>query len=538
MIRLDQVSKQHGRQILFLEASMAVHRGDRVGLVGPNGAGKSTIFRLITRQEEPDSGQVILERDLVLGYFSQDVGEMAGRPVVAETMAGAGEVAGLADELRTLEAAMADPETPDLDAVLERFGVVQARFDELDGYALEARAREILAGLGFSTESQDMDVGRLSGGWKMRVALARILLLKPDALLLDEPTNHLDIESILWLERFLRAFEGALVITSHDRAFLNRVVNRIVEIDAGELLSYTGDFDFYERQREIANLQQEAQFARQQAMLAKEQAFIARFKARASHAAQVQSRQKKIDKIEKVEPPRRRQVIHLELRPPPRSGDDVAVVAGMRKAYGAKRIHDGLDLLIRRGERWCVMGVNGAGKSTLLRIIAGESQPDSGRADLGANVKLGYFAQHAMEILDSEATVLETLQNAFPRATVGALKSVAGAFGFSGDDADKRCSVLSGGEKARLVLARMLYDPPNFLVLDEPTNHLDLDTKQVLVKALADFEGTMLFVSHDRDFLGALSNRVLELSPGAARVFDGGYREYVVATGREAPGVS
>ena len=538
MIRLDQVSKQHGRQILFLEASMAVHRGDRVGLVGPNGAGKSTIFRLITRQEEPDGGQVMLERDVVLGYFSQDVGEMAGRPVVAETMAGAGEVARLADELRTLEAAMADPETPDLDPILERFGVVQARFDELDGYALEARAREILAGLGFSPESQDMDVGRLSGGWKMRVALARILLLKPDALLLDEPTNHLDIESILWLERFLRAFEGALVITSHDRAFLNRVVNRIVEIDAGDLLSYTGDFDFYERQREIANLQQEAQFARQQAMLAKEQAFIARFKARASHAAQVQSRQKKIDKIEKVEPPRRRQVIHLELRPPPRSGDDVAVVAGMRKAYGAKRIHDGLDLLIRRGERWCVMGVNGAGKSTLLRIIAGESQPDSGRADLGANVKLGYFAQHAMEILEGDATVLETLQNAFPRATVGALKSVAGAFGFSGDDADKRCSVLSGGEKARLVLARMLYDPPNFLVLDEPTNHLDLDTKQVLVKALGAFEGTMLFVSHDRDFLGALSNRVLELSPGEARVFDGGYREYVVATGREAPGVS
>jgi ATPase subunit of ABC transporter with duplicated ATPase domains len=538
MIRLDNISKQHGSQILFLEASMSLFRGDKVGLVGPNGAGKSTIFRLITKQEEPDSGQVMLERDLVLGYFSQDVGEMRGRSVVEETMAGAGEVADLAHELHALEAAMSDPDHPDFDAVIERFGIVQGRFDDLDGYALEARAREILAGLGFSPEMQDQDVGRLSGGWKMRVALARILLLKPDALLLDEPTNHLDIESIVWLERFLKGFEGALIITSHDREFLNRLVNRIVEIDAGDLISYTGNFDFYEAQREIANAQQEAQFARQQAMLAKEQAFIARFKARASHAAQVQSRQKKIDKIDRVEPPRRRQVVQFELKPPPRSGDDVAIIKGVHKAWGRKRIYDGLDLLIRRGERWCVMGINGAGKSTLLKIVTGETNPDSGRADLGANVKLGYFAQHAMETLVGDDTVLETLQNAFPRATVGALKTVAGAFGFSGDDSDKRVSVLSGGEKARLVLARMLYDPPNFLVLDEPTNHLDIDTKQVLVKALSNFEGTMLFVSHDRDFLRNLSTRVLEVSPGSVRVFDGGYREYVVATGREAPGVN
>jgi ATPase subunit of ABC transporter with duplicated ATPase domains len=538
MIRLDNVSKQHGSQILFLEASMSVFRGDKVGLVGPNGAGKSTIFRLITKEEEPDSGQVLRDKDLVLGYFSQDVGEMSGRPVVEETMAGAGEVAELAHELHTLEAAMADPDHPDFDGVIERYGAVQARFSDLDGYALEARAREILAGLGFSPEMQDIDVGRLSGGWKMRVALARILLLKPDALLLDEPTNHLDLESILWLERFLKAFEGGLVITSHDREFLNRLVNRIVEIDAGDLITYTGNYDFYEQQREMLNAQQEAQFARQQAMLAKEQAFIARFKARASHAAQVQSRQKKLDKIDLVQPPLRRQTIHFELKTPPRSGDDVAVLAGIHKAYGKKRIYEGLDLLLRRGERWCVMGVNGAGKSTLLKIVAQETTPDAGRADLGASVKLGYFAQHAMDLLSANDTVLETLQNAFPRATVGSLKTVAGAFGFSGDDSDKRCGVLSGGEKARLVLARMLYDPPNFLVLDEPTNHLDIDTKHMLVKALGEFEGTMLFVSHDRDFLRALSTRVLEVSPDGVQAFDGGYAEYVVATGREAPGVS
>jgi len=536
-VRLDQISMQHGSQILFVEASMSVTRGDKVGLVGPNGAGKSTIFRLIVGEEEPDEGRVIREgKHLTVGYFSQDTGSMSGRSVVEETIAGAGEVATVAHELHALEQAMAEG-GPDFDAVLERYGEVQARFEELDGYALEARAREILGGLGFRPEVQDQDVGALSGGWKMRVALARILLLRPDLLLLDEPTNHLDIESILWLEQFLQGFDGALVLTSHDKDFMNRLVNRIVEIDAGDLVSYSGNYDFYEKQRALAAVQQAAQYERQQAMLKKEEAFIARFKARASHAAQVQSRQKKIAKIERVLPPRRREVVDFEFRRPPRSGDDVATLTRVSKGYGQRRIYDGFDLLIRRNERWCVMGVNGAGKSTLLRIVAGATEPDAGSATLGANVKLGYFAQHAMEVLDGERTVLETLQDAFPRATVGSLKSLAGAFGFSGDDADKRVSILSGGEKARLVLARMLYDPPNFLVLDEPTNHLDLDTKATLVKALADFEGAMLFVSHDRQFLRALSNRVLELGPDGPRRYGGGYGEYVVETGREAPGV-
>jgi len=537
MIRLDQIAMQHGRQILFLEASMSVNPREKIGLVGPNGAGKSTIFRLIMRSEEPDGGQVIVERGLRIGYFSQDVGEMSGRSVVSETMAGAGEVATVMLELHELEHAMAEG-VGDLDEVVTRYGEVQARFSDLDGYALEARTREILAGLGFSPEMQDLDVGQLSGGWKMRVALARILLMKADVLLLDEPTNHLDIESILWLERFLQGFDGALVMTSHDRQFMNRIVNKIVEIDSGDLVSWSGDYDFYERGRAQADTQREAQFARQQAMLAKEEAFIARFKARASHAAQVQSRQKKIEKIEKVSPPKRREVVEFDIRPPPRSGDDVVQLGGIAKAYGHKRIYDGLDLLIRRGERWCVMGVNGAGKSTLLKIVSGETTPDRGEALLGANVKLGYFAQHAMEIMDPAKTVLETLQDAFPRATVGTLKNLAGAFGFSGDDSDKRCSILSGGEKARLVLARMLFDPPNLLVLDEPTNHLDMDTKKTLVKALENFEGTMLFVSHDRDFLRALSNRVIEVSPAGVRRYGGGYSEYVVETGREAPGVN
>ena len=518
---------------------MSVHKGERVGLVGPNGAGKSTLFRLIVGEEQPDDGQVSVQRLTTVGYFSQDTGEMAGRSVLEETLAGAGEVSSLATELKALEAAMGDPEQADaLDAVLERFGVVQARFEALDGYALEARAREVLAGLGFAPEVVEGDVGKLSGGWKMRVALARILVQRPDALLLDEPTNHLDLESIVWLEKFLRGFDGAIVMTSHDRPFLNRLVTRIVEIDSGALTSYSGDYDFYEGQRALAEQHQEAQFARQQAMLAKEQAFIARFKARASHAAQVQSRVKMIEKIERVEPPRRRNVVDFEFRKPPRSGEDVVRLERVCKAYGARVIHDSVDWTIRRRERWCVMGVNGAGKSTLLKMVAGASTPDTGTLMLGAGVKLAYFAQHSMEVLKPDLSVQETLQQAFPTVSLGVIRTLAGAFGFSGSDIDKVCRVLSGGEKARLVLALMLYDPPNFLVLDEPTNHLDLDTKAMLVRALRDFDGTMLFVSHDRHFLAELSNRVLELgSAEGPRLYGGGYTEYVASTGYEAPGL-
>jgi ATPase subunit of ABC transporter with duplicated ATPase domains len=539
MIRLDAISKQHGGRILFLDASMTVFRGEKIGLVGPNGAGKSTIFRLIVREEEADAGSVLVERNVAIGYFSQSVGEMGGRSVLEEAIAGAGEVSAVAHELHELELALADPaRAGDIDRLVARFGDVQARFDALDGYGLEARAREILAGLGFAADVVERDAAELSGGWKMRAALARILLMKPDVLLLDEPTNHLDLESILWLERFLHDFEGGLVMTSHDRDFMNRIVTRIVEIDGGELTSYTGDYDFYERQCAVAAAQAEAQYARQQAMLAKEEAFIARFKARASHAAQVQSRVKKLEKIEKVEPPRRRRIVQFDFATPPRSGDDVVKLERVDKGWGTRAIYRGFDFVVRRRERWCVMGVNGAGKSTLLKLIAGESAPDAGNVTLGANVRVGYFAQHAMDVLDASRTVIETLEIAHPRASLGSLRTLAGAFGFPGDDVDKGCRVLSGGERARLVLATMLYDPPNFLVLDEPTNHLDLDTKAMLTRALADFDGTMIFVSHDRSVLRALSNRVLELGVEATpRQYGGGYLEYVAQTGYEAPGM-
>ena len=538
MLRIDGVSKRHGRQILFLEASAAVNRGEKVGLVGPNGAGKTTLFRMLMRSEEPDLGQVAVDRGVTLGYFSQDVGELAGQSVLEATLAGAGPVAEAAHELRGLEQAMADPERADeLDELVARYGELHARFEQLGGYALESRAQSVLAGLGFDGETIAGDVGALSGGWKMRVALARILVMQPDALLLDEPTNHLDLESILWLEEWLRAFPGALVMTSHDREFLNRMVAKIIEIDAGELTSYSGNYDFYERQRELALREQAAQFARQQAMLAKEEAFIARFKARASHAAQVQSRIKRIEKIERVEPPKQRVTVQFEFPRPPRSGDDVARLVAVEKAFGKRRVFAGLDLLIRRRERWCVMGANGAGKSTLLKLAAGQLEPDAGAVSLGAGVRLGYYAQHALELLEPEASVWETLHGAFPSASVGSLRTLAGCFGFSGDEVEKRCRLLSGGERARLVLARMLYDPPNFLVLDEPTNHLDVWTKQMLIRGLADYEGTLLVVSHDRHFLTALTDHVLELDQGLAKVYPGGYAEYVAASGHEAPGM-
>jgi ATPase subunit of ABC transporter with duplicated ATPase domains len=536
LIRLDSVSKQHGKQILFMEASCALNRGEKVGLVGPNGAGKSTIFRMIMKEEQPDGGSVAIDRGTTVGYFSQDVGEMSGKSVVAATLDGAGEVSEAARKLHALEHDLADPEKADqMEALVEQFGEAQARYEELGGYALESQAREILAGLGFSEEVMDGDVGALSGGWKMRVALARILLMNPDAMLLDEPTNHLDLESILWLENFLKQYEGALMMTSHDRELMNRIVSKIVEIDGGELTVFSGNYDFYVKQRAMLDAQQESAAARQAAMLAKEEAFIARFKARASHAAQVQSRVKKLEKIERVEPPRRRKKLSFDFPTPPRSGEDVANALGVKKQYGSNVVHDHLDFLVRRGERWCVMGINGAGKSTLLKLVAGATTPDDGRVTIGASVKMAYFAQHAMELLDETKTVWDSLVEKFPHASIGSLRTLAGVFGFSGDDVEKKTRILSGGEKARLVLAQMLYDPPNFLVLDEPTNHLDIDTKEMLIEALKDYQGTMLFVSHDRHFLRALSNRVLELTHHEVHKYGGGYSEYVNETGAEAP---
>ena len=543
MISFARIGKQYGKQVLFVDASFQLNPGEKVGLVGPNGAGKTTLFRMIVGEEAPDEGDVSVPKKLSVGYFRQDVGEMTGRSVLDEAIAGSGRVGDLHHELEALNQAMADPDrADDMERILERFGEVQEEYDHLGGYALEAQAREILHGLGFEDDRIDGDVGALSGGWKMRVAMARVLLGRPDVLLMDEPTNHLDIESIIWLEAFLKTLPGALLMTSHDREFMNRLVSKIAEIDGGEITTYSGNYDFYERERAIRETNREAAYARQQAMLAKEQRFIDRFAAHAAKAAQVQSRVKALEKIEKIELPKRRKVVNFDFRQPARSGDQVAVLEGLTKVYGKRTVHDGVNMLIRRGERWAVMGKNGAGKSTLLKMIVGQVAPDAGQVTLGASLQLGYFAQQSLEVLDPNLTIEEQLQKDFPEESIGMLRNLAGAFQFSGDDVDKKIRALSGGEKTRLVIARMMLNPPNFLVLDEPTNHLDLATKEMLLEALANFEGTMIFVSHDRAFLRKLSNRVLELggesgTEAQPHLYPGSYIEYVERTGHEAPGI-
>ena len=543
MISFSRISKQYGRQVLFVDASFQLNPGEKVGLVGPNGSGKTTLFRLIVGEETAAEGEVSVPKKLVIGYFRQDVEEMSGRSVIDEAIAGSGRVGSLHHELEDLQHAMADPDRAgEMDQVLARFGEVQEEYEHLGGYALENRTREVLHGLGFDDERIDGDVGALSGGWKMRVAMARVLVGEPDVLLMDEPTNHLDIESIIWLEAFLKSRSGALLMTSHDREFMNRVVTKIAEIDGGEITAYSGNYDFYERERAVREANREAAYARQQAMFAKEQRFIERFAAHAAKAAQVQSRVKALDKIERIELPKKRRVVRFDFRAPPRSGDQVATLECVTKAYGRRMVHDCVSLTIRRGERWCVMGKNGAGKSTLLKMVAGVLPPDSGAVRLGASLKMGYFAQQALDLLDPDLTIEEQLRADFPHESIGVLKSLAGAFQFSGDEIDKKIRALSGGEKTRLVMARMLLEPPNFLVLDEPTNHLDLMTKEMLLEALRDFEGTMLFVSHDREFLRGLSNRVLELggesgTDAQPHAYPGSYVDYVARTGHEAPGV-
>jgi ATPase subunit of ABC transporter with duplicated ATPase domains len=543
MIAFSNINKQYGKQLIFVDACFQLNPGEKVGLVGPNGSGKTTLFRMVVGEEDPDEGEISIPKRLTIGYFRQDVEQMRGRSTLDEAIAGSGRVGDLHHELESLHRALEDPAQADrMDQVLERFGHVQEEYEHLGGYALEAQAREVLHGLGFRDDQIDGNVGDLSGGWKMRVALARVLLGHPEVLLMDEPTNHLDIESIIWLEQFLKSYSGALLMTSHDRDFMNRVVSKIAEIDSGEIVVYSGNYDFYERERAIRASNQQAAFARQQAMFAKEQRFIERFKTHAAKAAQVQSRIKALDKIEKIELPKQRGVMKFEFRTPPRSGDQVVVIEDLYKAYGARVIYAGFNLTVRRGERWAVMGRNGAGKTTLLKMIAGATTPDAGSVRLGASLSMGYFAQQSLDVLDPELTIIEQLQKDFPRDNLGQLRTLAGAFQFSGDDVDKGIRALSGGEKSRLAMARMLYDPPNFLVLDEPTNHLDLATKEMLVEALVQFEGTMIFVSHDRTFLRGLGSRVLELGgeSGTERnplVYPGSYAEYVQKMGHEAPGI-
>ncbi|MBP1727688.1 MAG: glycosyl transferase family 1 [Deltaproteobacteria bacterium] len=543
MIQLVDISRQHGSQILFQNASFQILPGTRTGLVGPNGAGKTTIFRLITGEEHPDSGDIVIPKRTVIGYFSQDVGDMSGRSALEEVMAGSAATVRLREELTEMEARMCAPLADDaMAALLERYGEAQEEFEHRGGYDLENRAQAVLTGLGIGPDAWQRPVESFSGGWKMRIALARILTLNPDLLLLDEPTNHLDVESIIWLEEWLATeFKGMLLMTSHDREFMNRTVSRIVEVANRTITTYSGDYDFYLRERDIRLEQLLASQRRQQEMLAKEEEFIARFAARASHAAQVQSRVKKLEKIERIEIPPEQRSIRFEFPEPPRSGDDVVKMEGLGKVWdlpegGKKPVFGGVSGMIRRGEKVAVVGVNGAGKSTFLKCLAGQTGPSSGSVVIGANVNPGYFSQHAMEVLDPSLTVFETVQQALPRAGIGVIKNLCAAFLFPGDAADKRVAQLSGGEKSRLVLATLLGRNVNLLILDEPTNHLDIQSREILLAILKEFAGTVILVSHDRHFLRELVDRVFEIDHGEMRTYEGDYDYYLQKSGREAHG--
>jgi ATP-binding cassette subfamily F protein 3 len=538
MIHLSNISKQHGSQILFANASFQILPGVRTGLVGPNGAGKSTVFRLIIGEEEADKGEISCAKKTVIGYFSQEVGEMSGRSALEETMAAVGEVVRLGEELKIMEAAMALPmEDEAMTALLEKYGDAMEEFEHRGGYDLESRAQAVLTGLGIGPEDFNRPVESFSGGWKMRIALARILTMNPDVLLLDEPTNHLDVESIVWLEEWLaKDFKGAVLMTCHDRDFMNRLVSRIIEVANATITTYSGNYDFYLREREIRREQLAASFRRQQEMLAKEEEFIAKFAARASHASQVQSRVKKLDKIERIELPPEQRVINFEFAEPPRSGDDVVRMEDLAKSWlrddgGEKPVFSGISGVIQRGEKVAVVGVNGAGKSTFLKVLAGQTEPSNGCATIGANVSLGYFSQHAMDVLAPERTVFETVQDALPQANIGTIRNLCAAFLFQGDTVDKQIKLLSGGEKSRVVLATMLARPLNFLILDEPTNHLDIQSREVLLGALQKFTGTVVLVSHDRHFLRSLVNRVMEVDHGEMRSYGGDYEYYLRKSG-------
>jgi len=465
---------------------------------------------------------------------------MSGRSALQEVMSASEAIAQLGVQIQEMEAAMGKPlEEDEMAKLLERYGNIQAEFEHRGGYDLESRAQIILTGLGIGPDDYHHPVETFSGGWKMRIALAKILSINPDVLLLDEPTNHLDVESIIWLEEWLSgSFKGALLMTSHDREFMNRVVNRIVEVANRTITTYSGNYDFYLREREIRCEQLLASYRRQQEMLSKEEDFIARFAARASHASQVQSRIKKIDKIERIEIPVEQRNIKFEFAEPPRSGDDVVKLEALSKVWprpdgGEKSVFGGITGVIRRQEKIAVVGVNGAGKSTFLKVLAGQAEPSTGSMNLGANVYPGYFSQHAMDILDPRKTVLETIQDSMPTAHLGTLRNLCAAFLFQGDDIYKRIDKLSGGEKSRVVLATMLVQPINLLILDEPTNHLDIQSRETLLAALQNFTGTVVLVSHDRHFLRCLINRVFEIDHGEMCIYNGNYEYYLEKSGRE-----
>ncbi|MCB9072237.1 MAG: ABC-F family ATP-binding cassette domain-containing protein [Bdellovibrionaceae bacterium] len=533
MIYVSGIAKHFGSKVLYKDGSFQINRGEKIGLVGANGSGKTTIFRILAGEESVDEGEVSNSDKLVIGYFSQNLEEMSGRTALQEVESAHPRYREVQQELARLEAKLSEPMDDDeMAKTLERYGELQGEFENMGGYELEAKAAEILTGLGVGPEDYNRPVETFSGGWKMRIALAKILLINPDLLLMDEPTNHLDVESIMWLEGWLKEFKGAILMTSHDREFMNQIVSRVIEVAHQKLHLYGGNYDFYEKEREIRLQQLMASAKRQEDMLAKEKEFIARFAARASHAAQVQSRVKKIEKIDIIEIPTEEKAIRFEWPQSARGGDEVLVVENLTKTWQTpenkeKLVFRDISALVKRQDRIAVVGVNGAGKSTFMKVVTGQADPTSGTYKIGPSIEVGYFSQNSLDVLNPESTIFEEVHSHMPTASVGFVRTLLGSLLFSGDEVDKKIKILSGGEKSRVVLATILSKPVNFLVLDEPTNHLDIKSREILMEALNRFEGTIMMVSHDRYFLRALTNRVFALSKNKLIIFDGTYDEYL-----------
>ena len=534
MLNVSSISKIMGGETLYSKVSFQIYPGEKVGIVGANGSGKSTLFRMIIGEETPDTGQISFPAKLKMAYFSQNVSEMSGKSALLEVIEGDSNIKKLKEKLSDFEEKLSNPDISEeeMNRILEKMGDVQTEFEKRGGYDLETRAEEILTGLGIGPNEHHKDTGDFSGGWKMRIALAKVLVINPDLIIMDEPTNYLDMETILWIEEWLQNYKGAVFMTTHDRDFMNNIVKKIIDISHGKVTTYSGNFDFYEKERDIRASQLKAEFNRQNEMLSKEEDFIAKFKARASHAAQVQSRIKKLEKIDRIVIPPEEESISFEFSTPSRGGDDVVIIKDLAKSWPNDRgeeqiIFENLNSTIKRLDKIAVVGVNGAGKSTLLKVICEQTSATSGSAKIGNSIKLGYFSQFSLELLERENTVLEEVQKTLPLASDGFLRNLLAAFLFRGTDVEKKVKYLSGGEKSRLVLATLLAAKNNFLVLDEPTNHLDMKSREVLLTALKKFVGTIVFVSHDRHFLNELAENVYEVDKGGIKIFPGNYEYYL-----------